>query len=819
MLSGQYSYYVLGDPFAYITLLFPTKYLETLYSVLVILRIYCVGLAFIAYCKYQNKESTNSLLGAIIYTFCGFILYAGIRHPYFTNAAILLPLNFIGIEKLLKENRKAFFIFIVFLSAVSNYYFFYMITVINIIYAIVKYTFEYNQGVKEFFRKVLTATGCYIVGILMASIILLPTAYAFLNSARTGYEQTWQYAEGFYTNFFMGFICMRFSNWTVVSVASIILLMIPILFTKLKDREVKSYATLLLITTVMLLTPIVGSIMNGLSFPSNRWVFAYSFILAYIVVICFDKQLKYSKVQIIVMGTIFVLYCVLGIWITKLKIKANLDFYAFVGIAGVIWCVILLSNIKNKMPKTINRILKYSYIIIFLLVICNIFLIGFTLYSKQGRGYVSEFLDNHSVTKISDTLSGKIHHFKEAVEYIKENDDGFYRIAKCDTSNQNLSLLYNYHSIQTFLSIGNGYVYDLSCGLEDNSYSATTCINGMDRREKIMTLLGTKYYICNNKDVVYVPYGYQVYHEIGNTKIYVNENCLSIGIMYDNYILEEEYDKLTPLEKEDILLSSAVLEENADVIKKKEDIYSEIDKGINIEYTEEAGLIKDNQIEITQENQSIYLKLNEIKPNTELYLNIENLKYDSGTKRTNFQITTFFNEVKDSEKVENRLSSAYYVYNPNFLMNMGVVREGTENKVKITFNNKGTYTFDKLEILAITMESYEEKTSKLKQSEMTNIIYGNDFISGNVNCKSNGILQITTSYSDGWKVWVDGEEKEVMKVNDGFIGVLLEKGEHEVVFKYRTPYFNIGIIFSIIGSICLVCAFLFERRKKIVDSK
>ena len=114
-IIGQYSYYVLGDPFAYISLLFPIDKLEVAYNFLVLLRMYCVGLAFVIYCKYTKKEEINTILGAIIYTFCGFILYAGIRHPYFTNAAIFLPLTLLGTEKLLKENKKIFFIFIIFL--------------------------------------------------------------------------------------------------------------------------------------------------------------------------------------------------------------------------------------------------------------------------------------------------------------------------------------------------------------------------------------------------------------------------------------------------------------------------------------------------------------------------------------------------------------------------------------------------------------------------------------------------------------------------------------------------------------------------------
>lgn len=791
------------------------QWLETIYSALVILRMYSVGLAFIFYCKYHGKDNVNTLIGAIVYTFCGFILYAGIRHPYFTNAVILLPLNLIAIEKLLRENKKIFLIFMVFLTAISNYYFFYMITVVTMIYAVVKYIFEYNQGIKVFFQKVFQAIGCYIIGVLMASVILLPTAYAFLNSARTGYEQTWQYSPGFYQNFFQGLISMRFCNWTVVCVSSICLLMLPILFTKMKYKEVRTYVMLFVITTIMLMIPIVGSIMNGLSFPSNRWVFAYSFILSYIVTVCFDKNLQYSKKQIITMLLFLIVYIVIGMWITKLKIKANLDFYAAIVIAAMIWMVILLTNMKKF--DSLRYVQKYSYVVIIFLVICNISATSLALYSKLGKGYAGEFLDNNTVHNRYDTLGGKVQSFKEAIEYIKEHDKEFYRIAKCDTSYHNASLLYDYQSIQTYVSIGNGDVYNLSCGLEDNCYTATRCVNGMDRRTRIMTLLGTKYYICSGKDNSYVPYGYHLYHEIGDTKIYQNDYFLSPGIMYEQYMLKQDYEELEPLEKEDILLNTAILDENTDRVNQNRSVSEQVEKVNKIQYTEKSNKIQGNQIDITKKNQSITLKLSQVKENTEVYFSIQNLRYDSGNGKTNFKITTSFQGRKDSEKVEDCLSSAYYVKNPNFLMNLGVIRKDNSNELKITFSHKGTYTFDKLEILEVPMESYESKVQMLKKNEMQHVTYGNDFIAGDVDSTKDGILQITTSYSDGWKVFVDGKQTDVIKVNEGFIGTFVEAGKHQIRFEYETPFIKVAIILSIIGIISFIVIWILEKKR--VDSK
>lgn len=785
------------------------QYLETIYSVLIILRMYCIGLAFIAYCKYQGKNGVNVLAGAIIYSFCGFSLYAGIRHPYFSNATILLPLNFIAIEKLLRENKKSFLIFIVFITAISNYYFFYMITIMNAIYYIIKYIFEYNTGLKEFFKKSFTIIKCYIIGILMASIILLPTVYALLNSARVEEQQIYAYSSGFYKYLFMGIICMRFSHWAVISVSSIVLLFIPVLFTKLKEKESKTYATLFIVTTIMLIFPFIASLMNGFSFPSNRWVFAYSFILSYIVTICFQTKLQYSKKQIIIMFVSIIIYSIIGIWLTKLKIKQNLDFYACLAIAMFILIVIGISNIKEKRKKIFLLIYKYNRIITIFFIICNIGVISLALYSTKGKGYVTEFLDNNSITTSTDTLSGKMDEFKEAIEYIKQNDKGFYRIAKCDSSHQNISLVYDYQSIQTYVSLGNKHVYNLSSSIEDNYFTATRCINGMDRRTKITTLLGTKYYICRNKDSNYLPYGYTLYKQIGDTSIYINTNNISVGIVYDNYILKEEYDKLTPLQKEDLILTTAVLEEKTDKVKKNESEY--IDEPTTINYMDTKKVINNNKIQIEKKNQSIYLQLDEVKENEELYLSIKNLKYESKNNKSNFKITTYFNGIKNSEDVQDRIASAYYKENPDFLINLGIVRENTKNELKITFNNIGTYTFDSLEILSVSMDSYEKEIEEIKNNEMTNVIYKDNFIGGHISSDTNGILQLATSYSDGWKAYIDGKETPIVKVNEGFVGVFIEEGEHEVEFHYETPYIKLGVILSTIGSAYFIFVFTKEK--------
>lgn len=807
-LIGQYSYYVIGDPFVYISLLFPMEHLETAYNFLVLLRMYCVGLAFISYCKYTKKESINTILGTIIYTFCGFILYAGVRHPYFTNAAIFLPLTLLGLEKLLKENKKTFFVFIIFISAISNYYFFYMITIVNVIYGVIKYVFEYNQGIKKFLKKIGSAVLCYIIGILMASIILLPTAYSFLNSARTESEQVTTYINGFYEFFFMGIISMRFKNWLVIAVSSIVILMIPILFTKLKEnKEAKSFLVLFLITTIMLLIPQVASMMNGFSFPSNRWAFAYSFIFSYIVTICFNSKLEYSKKQKMVMLISLVIYTLIGIYITKFNIKENLDYYA---VGSIAYLILIVISYKYKKEKNI----KYANYMVLLLVIANIFVLSASLYFPIGKGYVKEFIESGTVEENCSSVNGRIENFKEAIEYIKEKDKDFYRISKKEVSYQNISLMYEYNPIQLYLSLGNKNVYELSYDLDDNCYSSTQCVNGADRRTKYTTLLGSKYYICDKKHSRYIPYGYTLYHEIDNTQIYINQKYLPVGIIYDRYITKEQFECLSSLEKEDALITTAMIEDEENINIKNNNIDVKISSPVSLNYIVKDNRIIDNSIDINKKNEEIELTIDNIPDNMELYLNINNLKNITDTNRTDFKITAKLDGITNSENVRNKTSSAYYKDNPNFLMNLGVSKQGQSNKLKITFDKKGTYTFDSFEILAVDMNKYEEKIKKLKTNAMENIEYGNNYISGTINSNNNGILQITTSYSDGWKAYIDEKEVEVFKVNKAFIGINVEEGNHNIRFEYETPYLRLGTILSIIGLIGYVCLTILDKKQK-----
>jgi len=63
----------------------------------------------------------------------------------------------------------------------------------------------------------------------------------------------------------------------------------------------------------------------------------------------------------------------------------------------------------------------------------------------------------------------------------------------------------------------------------------------------------------------------------------------------------------------------------------------------------------------------------------------------------------------------------------------------------------------------------------------------------NIRTSTPSVMMISESWYPHWHVYVDGKEKELLRVNYAFQGVRLNQGEHQVVFKYQRPiYFRLG---------------------------
>lgn len=278
------AYYVIGDPFSLPAVFVPEQYLLLFHDLMLMARFFLAGVTFSAYSFYMGKRSRAGVLaGALVYVFNGFTL-SGMRHHYFLNPFIFFPLLLIGCERIFRKKKPGLFIFMVFLSAVSNFYFFYMMVLMTVLYAV--WRSLRLRGLRQFGGVLLDGLSFLwygLLGTLLSSFLFLPVVLRFLQDPRTADEKQipllWplKYYQNFVDSFLSNGSSALAESWTYMGFGAVAAFCVLFIFAQRKKHFDQKAAFLGL--TALLLTPAAGYVLNGFSYPANRWMWAYALLI------------------------------------------------------------------------------------------------------------------------------------------------------------------------------------------------------------------------------------------------------------------------------------------------------------------------------------------------------------------------------------------------------------------------------------------------------------------------------------------------------------------------------------------------------------
>lgn len=92
--------------------------------------------------------------------------------------------------------------------------------------------------------------------------------------------------------------------------------------------------------------------------------------------------------------------------------------------------------------------------------------------------------------------------------------------------------------------------------------------------------------------------------------------------------------------------------------------------------------------------------------------------------------------------------------------------------------------------------------------------YANNSVELSVSMPERGVLIASESWYPGWKAYVDGVEKKLLKTNCGFRGVAVDKGTHAVRFAYRPAFFIAGALVSGLTGVALLTMLITGKKGK-----
>ena len=142
------------------------------------------------------------------------------------------------------------------------------------------------------------------------------------------------------------------------------------------------------------------------------------------------------------------------------------------------------------------------------------------------------------------------------------------------------------------------------------------------------------------------------------------------------------------------------------------------------------------------------------------------------------------------------------------------IRDRDTGSITCFLNQIGEYSFDKIEIIAVSQENFDAQARKLENNRLNISEYGNNRVNGTINSKEGGILFLSILYHDGWQIYVDGEKiEQKYLVNAAFTGVEVSPGKHKIELLYRPIGFHFSIILLLSGVVIIVLVEIYRRRQ------
>ena len=337
----------IGEPFNLLSAFCPPSYTEYLYQFIVVLRLWLAGMTFSAFCRYHKRDSASTLIGALCYAFCGFCLcWGALRHPMFIDAAIELPLVLLGADRLMRDRKPLTLILSLALAFITYFYFAYMIVIFLALFCLMRFLFGHEERIAKRFLTLLAAyIGCGIVSAMLAAVFLLPIIAQVVSMDRIsqGASIPLFYDPSEYAQILLSFMGAPERSGTaqigLASVCAVIAFATPSL-----RRDPLLRQPLIAVGALILfaLLPACASALNGFSYTTDRWAFAFSFALCSTVTLVLPQLTTLSKQawrQVILASGIFeilVLTVALTEGLTTAAIEAFVVFNFFL---IVIWRV------------------------------------------------------------------------------------------------------------------------------------------------------------------------------------------------------------------------------------------------------------------------------------------------------------------------------------------------------------------------------------------------------------------------------------------------------------------------------------------------
>lgn len=858
-----YSYYTIGDVFSYLALLFPAAKITLAYQVINIIRMYCVGLAFVYFAQHFKFRNSVILMGATTYLVNSFLLYACIAQPFFTTPFIIFPLIVVQIERILQEGSPWPLAGAFTWMLVSNYYLAYVLGIGSFLYLVLRVGTHYRRTL-NYGKALLKLAFATITSILLSAVLLVPEIIAVTNSTRTGSL----FANGLktYPLYYYLFLPKSLINggqwyfmfWSALGIVSIGFIALVYIYSR--PRKYPLLTISLGLALIMLLIPAVGAFFNGMMSASNRWTLLIYLPLAMAVCILAENipTLDQKTMAVLSWATGIYLIVLIATFFFENENDIFMPVIFLIGSLMVIWLIHL-----NKFTH------PYRWLLAITMLNAGVNAI-YAAFPYNGD-FSNSMLSRGEYQAITSNRYGKLN------QDLKNNS--FYRVSTIsqnkiiDGPNLDNDLTSGLHNIDSYYSLQNKYLGQFNTSLQNNQYQANIPIRQADDRTVMNNFFGVKYLFVqsNGDNATKIPAGYfldkatdpvinydegqpsnpQSKDEFVPTQTMRYKTNYAFPLLYwqDNYISKKDYQSLSPTAKERVLATGVLVDKQENLrgmkaAKLKMHVYplkSEL-------VSNRLNKVNPAKLTYTDSEETYQLQLPELQSKkmqqklkgSELHIEFSKIKYTpfSMKEQIAYEQAHLKETILNPGNVINQRYThyrywRYHVLNGSpdisFKLNIGSkfgtatieqARQSTLSLFKHVTNSTlnigyydgklptsltfqpsklGTYEL-KYQVVAEKLDNnYYREVKTLQRHRLEDVKFKRNQVQGTIKTTRPGVLTSSIPYSTGWSVKVNGKKATTLRTNQAFLGVYLPAGIHHVTFSYELPGIQLGALLSLIG--------------------
>ena len=573
----------LGNPFEWPLFALGSERLAYGIAYMEALKVILGGVFFYLYLRLFSLGAYVCVIGGLLYAFSGFMIL-GSGWYIFSAQAVYVALMLYATERYLRYQDWRLIPVAVALIGAGFTFHLYTTGVFFLVYSVFRYCDQNGFHLKKVAAFVLRLAGWGSLGLLISAVFIIASAQEILLSDRVSGEGS--LVELLRAQPLFGFaseagnvsaIMRAFSN-NILGIGSnyqgasnyleaplfyggvASLLLAPQVFIFLNKRQRYLYGGI----AIIFILPVV--------FPYFRyafWLFSgdyFRILSLFVVVIMLIFSLRALRGVIVenrINGTL--LAVTLAVLLAALLYPYDLS-GRHAGISAntfLKWATAGFLTTYALLIFGLSRIRHKNNAAVLLLLIVCVELVMTASMTANERAVIG--------SKEYASRTGYNDYSLEAIQYIKDNDPGFYRIEKAYSSGPAMHKSLNDARIQGYWGTSSYHSFNLGSYLEflesvdllsarDNRLGRRW-LGGLNSRPILLSFASVKYMLVKDEKSFryFSNVGFRGIKQYENVHIMENLLALPFGFLYDSYISEEEFMKLGTWQKEVALIKAVVL--------------------------------------------------------------------------------------------------------------------------------------------------------------------------------------------------------------------------------------------------------------------